>query len=715
LAERGVKTRRLTVSHAFHSPLMEPVLADFRKVVESVGFAAPTVDVVSNLTGEIASAEELCSADYWVRHVREAVRFADGMRTLDAQGVTRFVELGPDAVLAAMGAECVDAVLVPAQRTGRDACEVLLHALATAHVHGADIDWTAFFAGTGARRVDLPTYAFQHERYWPKNLGGWTGDAKGLGLAPAGHPLLGAAVALADGEGALLTGRLSTRTHPWLADHAVGGTVIVPGTAWVEIAVRAGDQLGCGHIEELALETPLTLPPGTAVHLQVVLGPEEDGGRRTLTAYARPDTSAFEEPWTRHVTGVVAPAAPAASFDLEAWPPAGAAEVPVDGLYEQLAEAGFDYGPAFRGLRRAWRSADAVHAEVALPEEAAADASRFGLHPALLDAALHAVGLGGLVEDSGRGLLPFLWSGASLYATGATALRVELRAGGPDAVSLLIADGSGRPVAAVDSLVLRPVDVARLRPTATGDDALHQLEWAPLPVTAEAARATGGATPTVHADPAALLALLRADSAAPLPATVFVTVHGDAAEGVSGAVHETARQALELVREWLADARCEDSRLVLLTRDAVATRAAEDVRDLPAAAVWGLLRTAQSENPGRFGLVDLDGTDAQDATDGRPEVPAAVTAALAAGEPQIAVRSGALLAPRLVRLGAAGHLLHPPVDTPAWTLDIDGAGTLENLALVPSPEALRVLGVGEVRVGVRAAGVNFRDVLIALG
>ncbi|RPF25314.1 candicidin polyketide synthase FscB [Streptomyces sp. Ag109_G2-6] len=711
LAERGVKTKRLTVSHAFHSPLMEPMLDAFRAVAESVAFAAPAIPLVSNLTGEPAAAEELCSADYWVRHVREAVRFADGVNTLHGQGVTRFVELGPDAVLAAMGAECADAVFVPAQRTGRDAREALLRALATAHVHGAGLDWTAFFAGTGARRVDLPTYAFQHERYWPRNRGGWTGDAKGLGLAPAGHPLLGAAVALADGEGALLTGRLSTRTHPWLADHAVGGTVIVPGTAWVEIAVRAGDQLGCGHLEELALETPLTLPAGSAVHLQVVLGPEEDGGRRTLTAYARPDTSGFEEPWTRHATGVVAPAAPAASFDLEAWPPAGAAEVPVDGLYERLADAGFGYGPAFRGLRRAWRGADAVHAEVELPEEAAADAGRFGLHPALLDAALHAVGLGGLVEDSGRGLLPFLWSGASLYATGATALRVVLKAAGPDTVSLLLADGSGRPVAAVDSLVLRPVDVARLRPAATGDDALHQLEWAPLPVTADAAQATGEA-PAVHADPAALLALLRADATAPLPATVFAAVHGGTAEDVAGAVHETARKALELVREWLADARCEDSRLVLLTRGAVATRAAEDVRDLPAAAVWGLLRTAQSENPGRFGLVDLDGTDA---AGGLPAVPAAVAAALAAGEPQIAVRSGALLAPRLVRLGAAGHLLHPPAGTPAWTLDVDGAGTLENLALVPSPEALRELGAGEVRVAVRAAGVNFRDVLIALG
>ncbi|WP_033356170.1 acyltransferase domain-containing protein, partial [Kitasatospora aureofaciens] len=252
LAERGVKTRRLTVSHAFHSPLMDPMLDEFRTVLASVAFAAPAVPVVSNLTGEVASAEELCSPEYWVRHVREAVRFADGISTLQEQGVTRFVELGPDGVLSAMGADCVeDGVFVPVLRKDRDEAESAVTGVAQAYGHGVSVDWAAYFAGTGigagARRVDLPTYAFQHQHYWLKSRAG-SANVASAGLSPAVHPLVGAAVSVAGGDEVLLTGRLSVQSHPWLAGHAVGGTVILPGTAFVELAVRAGDQVGCGRL-----------------------------------------------------------------------------------------------------------------------------------------------------------------------------------------------------------------------------------------------------------------------------------------------------------------------------------------------------------------------------------------------------------------------------------------------------------------------------------
>nr|WP_234352367.1 acyltransferase domain-containing protein [Streptomyces sp. NRRL F-6492] len=223
----GVKFKQLTVSHAFHSPLMDPMLEDLRAVVAGLSFSTPRIPIVSTVTGQITT-EELQSVDYWVQHVRRPVRFADAVRTIEAQGVENLLELGPDGVLSAL------ANGIPVLRKGRPEPQQLVTALARLFVNGTPVDWKAYYEGSGARPVDLPTYAFQHERYWllpPADKG----DVVSAGLASAEHPLLGAAVELADGEGAVLTGRLSLRTHPWLADHAVFGTVLLPGTAFVEL------------------------------------------------------------------------------------------------------------------------------------------------------------------------------------------------------------------------------------------------------------------------------------------------------------------------------------------------------------------------------------------------------------------------------------------------------------------------------------------------
>ncbi|WP_257134493.1 acyltransferase domain-containing protein, partial [Streptomyces sp. st77] len=355
LRGRGVKTKQLQVSHAFHSPLMEPMLADFAAVVEGLTFSAPGLAIVSNVTGEIATAEDLCSPGYWVRHVRESVRFGDGVEALVNAGVSSFVELGPDGVLSAMVREVlsegVDVACVPVMRRDRDEVREFLTGLARLTVRGVGVVWEPLTAG--GRRVELPTYAFQRRRFWLES-GHQATDAAGLGQSAADHPLVGAVVGLAGGDGSVLTGRLSLRSHPWLADHAVGGVVLLPGTAFVELAVRAG-----------------------------VVEAADGAGERSVAVYSRPEDT-DETPWTRHATGLVTAGTRPDGVGLEAWPPAGAQAVDASDVYELLAGQGYGYGPVFQGLRSVWRRADEVFAEVVLPEGAQADAQRFGLHPALL-------------------------------------------------------------------------------------------------------------------------------------------------------------------------------------------------------------------------------------------------------------------------------------------------------------------------------------------
>ncbi|MFH8987938.1 SDR family NAD(P)-dependent oxidoreductase [Streptomyces sp. NPDC017940] len=669
----GRKVSRLKVSHAFHSPLMDPMLDEFRQVLEGVAYEAPTVPIVSTLTGTRVTAEELASPEYWVRHVRESVRFADAVRTLAGEGVATFVEIGPGGTLSALGQEsAAEAGFVPALRNDRPEEPALISAVARLCTRGVPVDWEAFFAGRGALRVDLPTYAFQHQRYW-LDAGVAAGDLDAAGLGAAGHPLLAAIVETAESDGQLFTGRLSVATHPWLADHVVQGSVLLPGTALLDLAVRAGDQVGCDLVEELTLEVPLVVPERGGVRVQVQVGVADGSGRRAVTVHARDDEGDL---WVRHASGVLAQSTEAPAAEAGAWPPAGARAVDLDGLYDRMADGGFGYGPLFQGLRAAWRAGDEVFAEVALPDGAGADG--FGLHPALLDAALHAVAL--TDGAAGPGRLPFSWSGVRLHASGATVLRVRLTPTGTDSVSLAVADGSGAPVATIDSLVLRPV--AGTLPH-QGRDALFRLDWVPAPVPAGSAGsvasvASVGSTASVgsvaeFADWAAVRSALDAGASLPDHAVVRCPGSHD-----MDAVRRATLDALELVRGWLTDDRCAASRLVLVTRGAVAVDPHDDVPDLASAAVWGLVRSAQLEDPDRFVLVDTDDTDSGTGTDTDTDTDSGAAdadglrAALAAGESQAVVRDGRVLVARLARVRPEATDTGPAFG-PASTVLLTGA------------------------------------------
>ncbi len=727
----GIRARRVPVDYASHCAHVEAIEDELQQILAGITPRSSSVPFYSTVTGGVLDTTEM-DAGYWYRNLRQTVRFDETVRVLLTDGFQVFIETSAHPVLT-MGVEQTAedhgtrVTAVGSLRREEGGLDRFMTSLAEAYVGGLSVDWAGVFAGTAARRVDLPTYAFQRARFWLDPEAGDAADVSSAGLDSAGHPLLGAAVPLPDSDGFLLTGRLSLRTHPWLADHAVLGRVILPGTAFVELASRAGDAVGCDRLEELTLETPLVLPEEGAVQTQLMVSGPGPDGRREVSVHSRRDGGP-EASWTCHAKGVLALASAAdgttGPVDLSAWPPVGAEAVETAGFYEDVAATGLAYGPVFQGLRAVWRKGDEVFAEVALPEESRAEAARFGLHPALLDTALHAwlVSAAAEGEGSSGGIrLPFLWSGVSLYATGATSLRVRLTRTGADGMSVLVADATGTPVASADALVTRPVSEAQLASSAEDGESLYRVEWvtastaAPVPATdrcavagpdvfglARALKAADGSVEE-HADLAALAAHVA--SGAPLPNLVFVTVSSAPGEDVVPATRAVAHQTLDMVRAWLTEDRFAEARLVLVTRGAMATEDGVDPRDLAAAPVWGLVRSAQAENPDRFVLLDVDGGE---------ESLALAHQAVSTGEPQVAVRGAEMLVPRLVS-GAARGVLTPPADAEAWRLEASGTGTLEGLALATATDATGELGEHEVRVAVRATGLNFRDVLISLG
>ncbi|MEU1298203.1 type I polyketide synthase, partial [Streptomyces sp. NPDC005840] len=655
--EQGRRVSALRVSHAFHSPLMDPMLDAFREVAARLSYREPGLPVVSNVTGRIARGGELTTADYWVDHVRAAVRFADGVAALRDAGVDRCVEIGPEAVLTGMARTCLDGdrdgdgstetLLVPAARKGRAETDALLTALAHLHTAGSTVDWAGFFAGTGARAVDLPTYAFQRSRYWLTATDG-APAASSAGLDAADHPLLGAVVTLPDSGGVVLTGRLSVEAQPWLADHVVLGRVLLPGAVLVELALAAGESAHFPTLDELTLAGPLVLPERGGVQVRVIVGPRA-ADRRTVAVYSRPEGT--EQDWTTHATGFLTETAVAAGSELAEWPPAGAEVLPVEDAYDVFSDRGYGYGPVFQGLRAAWVRGGELFAEVALPESESAEAGRFGLHPALLDAAMHAAILNDSnASDDGTTVIPFAWNRVSLHAVGAAAVRVRITTSDDGGMDIRVADLTGAPVLTVGSMVSRPVDSGQLGTASAESGALYGTEW--VPVAASAAGAPEWASWSEVVEPGG-----------EVPGVVVLDVVPDAGVDVPVGVRAVLDRVLGVVRSWLVEERFAGSRLVVVTRGAVPVDGAGDVVQAP---VWGLLRAASAENPGRFAVVDVDGSA------GGVEL---AVGAVVSGESEVAVRAGAVLVPRLARLPEAGETV-PALDGEGAVLITGGTGGL---------------------------------------
>ncbi|MFE5563961.1 type I polyketide synthase [Amycolatopsis japonica] len=679
----GGRAKRLRVSHAFHSPAMDPVLSGFHAEIESVPHHSPRIPVIS------ATLPDIGEPSHWARHIRATVRFDESVLEMAGTGVGQLLEIGPDGSLTSLVTDVMGdrQRAIAAMRAGRPETGELLSALAQLFVNGAPVDWRRSFAEETARQVDLPTYPFQRRRYWLDPPPERSSAPSTADEGTARHPLLDARLDVAETGATLFTGRWSVADQPWLADHRVAQRCVVPGTTFVEIASHVGRLTGCPLVHELVHHVPLILEPDRTVTVQVQVGPPGQDGHRSISVNARPESSTGNESWVCHTSGTLscsgtAPVPERFAFATGEWPPRGARSLTLDGLYtEDAVAAGFEYGPTFQGIDAVWHTGRDIYVEITRPE--ALDITNYGLHPALLDAVFHP----GLIASGPiavrEPLLPFVWSGVSLHRPGANSLRAHI-AWRDDRLTITVADEHGEPVLSVDSLVPRPHELDRassrrsgklfgLRWSAVEDEPLAislSSDWrspvedpfdlgsglAEVGVVCDAPSATGEGT---------LIQLLCVDGSA----------NADPAACTIGALHT--------VRRWLDDIGETNARLLVVTKGAVATGPGDAVRDLAAAAACGLLRSAQTEHPGRIGLLDID--------DG-PGLGRALLFAAESDEPETALRAGRLLVPRLA--SAVARVRTDAVDPAGTVLITGGTGTLGGVLaehLVSAHEARHIL------------------------
>ena len=718
----GIHIRAIAVDYASHSAQIEPLRERLLAELADLTPMPASIPLYSTV-GEALSAGPLdtttMDADYWYRNLREPVRFHDRVVERLAAGECTFVELSPHPVLApaitdtlAQAAGRTQSAVITTLHRDRSDQDSLATALAQLHNHGHSPSWRALYPD--ARTVGLPTYPFEHRRYWLAPTA--TGDACGLGLDRAEHPLLGAVAELADQDQVMVSGRLSPGTEGWLVGHQVNDTVVFPAAGFIEVMLRAGELTGCPVIDELVLHTALILSEQVPTDLQILVHPLDERGRRPFSVHSR---AGGQHAWTLHASGALSADQPAAGSPPV--PAPGVAALDQDDFYERLAQRGYRYGGLFRSLRGIGSDParpEVVCAEVALP--AGADVTGYGIHPALLDAALHPLAC--VLDRAGEAdsallRLPYALSGITLYATAATQLHVHLTRTGEDTFTLHATDPTGAPVITISALTLRAVSdqIGGPTPIAGLSDSLFELTWPPMPVLPGPSAAPPSAWAVCTESPEQLPASLsggaiHTDLATLTPCPDLVIWPLPRAEEKAGGeadplrrVHTLTRHVLAQLQSWLARPDTANTRLMIITCRAVNVSAYDGVPDLAHAAVWALLHTAQTENPDRIILLDTDDTAATEKN------LLAIVSTPPAGEPQLALRNGVAHIPRLARTAT----LTPP-DAPAWQLATTGKGDLTNLTLLPaSPPS--TLAPGQIRVQVRAAGLNFHDVVVALG
>jgi myxalamid-type polyketide synthase MxaB len=403
--EAGLGCQQLTVSHAFHSPLMDPMLDEFEAFASKLEYKRPQLPLVANRTGEFA--DEPLDAAYWRDHLRNCVEFEKSIVTAAADGIHAFVEVGPTASLLGMGKRCVtnsDAVWAPSLRKGRDDWATLLASVVDLHVSGVQIDWAAFERPWQRQRIGLPYHPQQKSHYWLFEDKGRVqfGGCRGAML----HPLLGSAI-VTSLDTQLFENRLRSESPRYLKDHEVQGSVVVPAAAYLEQGLAAAEQMfGAGPhaIEDVAIRAAMFLVPDGGRVVQMAVSPPVAGRASFDTLSA--DVNTEETPnWETHAAGNIVQAeetatAPASPFVPTTFQADATGTKERTEYYELMADRGLNYGDAFQVLGSLARSGKTALAKVQLPPSVTDQIDDYHLHPALGDAMMQAVaGVVPLEED----------------------------------------------------------------------------------------------------------------------------------------------------------------------------------------------------------------------------------------------------------------------------------------------------------------------------
>jgi acyl transferase domain-containing protein len=709
----GAFCQRVDVDYASHSARMDVLLPGLRESLSGIVARRAAIPFYSSVTGEILFGPEL-DGEYWCRNLREPVRFDRALERLRGDGFGVFVEAGPHPVLGVVLSQVCEgddsAVVAGSLRRGFGGVDQLWREVGALFVRGFDVDWERVLGSRGARKVDVPTYAFQRRRFWLDGPLPAPAAATVGGQFPAEHPWLGAMITLAGTGGYLFTGRLSLAEHPWLADHVVGGSVFVPGAGLLDIALWAAHAAGADIVDELALLEPVVLAQSHALRIQATIGDPDARGRRPFALYSQPEGTDEPQTWQQHVTGECVTRAeagvPAPPQDLRTWPVPGAGALDVDSFYVRALANGLDYGPAFQCLRELSCRDGVYYARVSLADSL--ETGKHGLHPALFDAALQVVVAGLLESGAGQGpLVPFICSDVGLYRAASRELmvRVEFESGADDglaAAALWLVDPAGAPVARIGRLKFQrggrgghPHSEHLYR---VGFESAQLVEHAPdLEGTVMLGDAALGAALGADVVPDLDALVKRLDAGADAPRRLLFTTTGAASAQWYDA-ERSAAGALRSLQLCLGDARLHNAELVWITRDAVSCGPGDETRNWTDAAVWGMVRAARTEQPERvLRLVDLD--------PGAPDTALLARVLGTVNEPESVLRGATALVPRARPTGADGDALVLP-DDGRWHLQRREGEPPDAVAVVRAEGEPDPLGPGEVRVEVRAAAMN---------